>query len=223
MRRFGQFILDSGRWGVASDIAALVSLGFAIVEHFRDRQVAAFWFMGATVILFCCGTYTAWFKKDKAVEKLENERELPKLYLFFDPNFSGQGIFNHTGLFLRTEDERIASSIRLSSPETVGQNHSRLRIRWTNPGQNVGQTAFPVQFRCVKVKGDQESTFNSIDGEQFLHYFNHKKDDSLDLVVTVEYTDIHGNPCPRRRFRIYKDPKTLILMPDRFICEPLKD
>lgn len=177
----------------------------------------------AGFLCFIVASFQVWHKKHKAVERLEGERELPRLYLYFDSNFGGQGVFGSTGLFLRTEDERIASSIRINSPETVGSMHSRLRIRWTQPGQNVGKTAFPVQLRCVIVKNGLESCFNQIDGDQLRHYFREKKDEPMELVVTLDYTDIAGNQCPTRRFRIYKDPKTMFLMPDRIICEPIKN
>jgi hypothetical protein len=200
--------------------ALIMSIALWATGH-KDLTWGGFAF--ASFLCFIWASFQVWHKKHKAVERLEAERELPRLYLYYDPNFGGQGIFNYTGLFLRTEDERIASSIRISSPETVGSMHSRLRIRWTKPGQNVAKTPFPVQLRCVTVKDERESCFNQIDGDQLRHYFREKKDEPMELIVTLKYTDIDGNECPPKRFKIYKEPKTLALMPDRIICEPIKD
>jgi hypothetical protein len=218
-----EFFVDAGRLGVASETAGITFFLLALVEHARDKTVPFYLFACLSVPLFWVGGFLAWHKKHKALARLEIEKEFPRLYLFYDANFGGASVFHYTGLFLRTEDERVASCIRISSPETVGVFHSRLRIRWTDPGQNVGKNPFPVQLRCVTVKDERESCINQVDGDQLGHYFKGKKDEPMELIVTLEYTDMAGNQCPIRKFKIYKDPKTLVLMPDRIICEPIKD
>lgn len=190
-----------------------------IVEHYTGRPLTWSWFC-ASVAVGLAWHYRSELKKEQ-LHKAPNH--IPQLYLFYDRNFGGVGVSGYTGLFLRTEDQRVASKIRIRSADTVSVHHTKLRIRWTDPGQNVGTAALPVILQCVTVRADRESTISSIEGEQLNYYFERASGVDPKLIVTLDYCDIHGNPCPTRRFILYRDPKVLPLLPIRIICEPIKD
>lgn len=70
MRHISEFIVDSGRWGVASEIVALVVFLVGLWEHVNDRPVPGFIFVGISVPLFWIGAYAAWEKKRGEAETL---------------------------------------------------------------------------------------------------------------------------------------------------------
>ena len=147
----------------------VVCIGLAIGEHYSGKSFSWPWFV---VIVEAAVIWQLTSELRKKPEPIEP----PRLYLYYDGNLGGDGVFGYTGLFLRTEDGRVASGIRISSPETVNINHSRMRIRWTNPGQNVGTHPVPVLLRCVTVSKERESTITQIDGEQLKYWFERAKE-----------------------------------------------
>jgi hypothetical protein len=73
MRHISEFIADSGRWGVASEIAALVVFVVGLLEHINDKPVPGFTFVGISMPLFWMGAYAAWAKKRSEVEVLRRQ------------------------------------------------------------------------------------------------------------------------------------------------------
>jgi hypothetical protein len=57
------FFLDSGRWGVTSEIAASIFFALGLVEHSRDKAIPSFAFFTLCIPLFWIGAYLAWRKQ----------------------------------------------------------------------------------------------------------------------------------------------------------------
>jgi hypothetical protein len=200
MRHFKQFILDSGRWGVASDVAALVSLGFAVYEHVSDKPASAFWLMTATVILFCLGAYAAWDKKRAEVENLEKNRVAPKLFLRYEQTHDTD--FYHSGFFVQVEGERKAFDVSISSDATVGRNHKRIVMLWEVPKAPIGTTPVPIHAQAVQYQSNTPHPFGGISGRQIHRFFEEKKDFPNEFEATLTYKDVDGRTCAPRKFKI---------------------
>ena len=199
MRHFLSFILDSGRWGVASEVAALVALVFAIVEHFRDRPVAAFLLMAATVVLFWGGAYAAWSKKREALEKIEKERTAPKLYLRYEESHA---IGGQSGFFVGVEGEQKAFRVTVKSEEAVSMGHKRTGILWEVPAGMIGTDAVPIDAMCVEYKGDIPYPRGGLKEEQVKHFFDYKSGIE-EMVVTVSFLDVYGREWSKQ-FKVYR-------------------
>jgi hypothetical protein len=200
MRHLKQFILDSGRWGVASEVAALVSLAFALYEHFSGQPASAFWFMAATVVLFCCGAYAAWHKKRAEQETQDRLRASPKLYFRYEARFDTD-IYN-SGFFLQVEGDRKAFDVAISSTPTVGQSHKRIAMQWEAPKSPIGHEAVPVRAFCVQYQQDVPHRFGGITGRQIHKFFDEKRDFPNELEVTLTYKDVDGRVCPQRKVKV---------------------
>jgi hypothetical protein len=123
------------RLGWASLVLTL--LGVAVFYLWPTQKWIGWTFLGTAALAFLVAVHLEFRPSHKAPD------ELPTLYLFYDPDARGQGVLgysDHTGLFLRTENGRVASNIRISSPDTISYSHKILRIRWTLPGKNVDLT-----------------------------------------------------------------------------------
>jgi hypothetical protein len=201
----------------------LVTICLLAYQQYKGKSPTWAWFLAVIV------AGLAWQLWDSlSAERAKSlPKELPRLYLFFDPN-AGRGVLGysgHTGLFLRTENDLIASKVRISSNDTVSDSRKILRIRWTSPGQNVGNDPVPVKFSCVTVSNGIESTFNSIDADQLPKFFDHKREqDPAELIVTLAYTNVFGLPCPERKFKIWRDtdPVRTLLVRGRISCDPIE-
>lgn len=79
MRRFTEFVRDSGGWGLTSEIAALVLFCIALFEHERDKPVTVFTLLIISVFLFWLGAFVAWAKKNSKLEEIEKAK--PKIKL----------------------------------------------------------------------------------------------------------------------------------------------
>jgi hypothetical protein len=201
---------------------AMGLLGVAVMYLWPDKKWIGWTFLVAAALVFLAWIYLEIRPTHKAPD------ELPTLYLFYDPDARGRGILgcsDHTGLFLRTENGRVASKIRINSPDTISYSHKILRIRWTLPGKNVDSNPLPVKLLCVTVNHGTESTFNYIGGDQLPKFFDHKREeDPAELIVTLTYTNVSGRSCPERKFRIWRDtdPVRTLLSQGRIFCEPIK-
>lgn len=82
MRHSKEFFVDSGRWGVTSEVAALIVFLIGLWEHGNDRPLSGFIFVCISVPLFWIGAYIAWNKKRT---ELEAEKKRNRT-----PNFQGE-------------------------------------------------------------------------------------------------------------------------------------
>jgi hypothetical protein len=200
----------------------LTLLGVAVFYLWPTQKWIGWTFLGAAAVAFLIWLHLEFRPSHKAPD------ELPTLYLFYDPDAGGRGVLgysDHTGLFLRTENGRVASNIRIDSPDTISYSHKLLRIRWTHPGKNVDSNPLPVKLLCVTVNHGTESTFNYIGADQLPKFFDHKREEDLaELIVTLTYTNVSGHSCPERKFRIWRDtdPVRTLLSQGRIFCDPIK-
>src|SRR5712664_2506671 len=80
MRRFWEFLSDSGGWGLTSKLAAVVLFGIAVWEHARDKSITAFVLLAVSLLLFCAGAYMSWLKKAVQLERIQRQlREVPRI------------------------------------------------------------------------------------------------------------------------------------------------
>jgi len=68
-----QFIKDSGKYGITSEIAALVLFLLTSIEHAIDKTFSPYPFLCVSVFLFSLGGFLAWSHKDNAEEVLQRE------------------------------------------------------------------------------------------------------------------------------------------------------
>src|ERR1700737_2024612 len=179
---------------------------------------------GFAIVAFACfvvASYQVWTKKDAELERLEGERDVPELFLEFIPESCSMDC---SGFFLKTQGEKWASNVRLSSEEVVGDGHMRLRLEWENPGQTIEDKPVHVKVMCRYGKGGQAShTDNLVAGDQIRHFFNRKSQKPFEVIVTVSYTDVAGHSYPDRKFLIrqHANPMGKYLLDERITCEPV--
>jgi hypothetical protein len=173
-----------------------------------------YWTIALAGLIVAC--FKAWAAEYGKVESLGRERNIPELILQYKDHFRND--LTNSGFFLRVEGERKASNVEISSKETVGENHVQLEMRWSNPGHPIGNTAVPVTAECVYLKNGMNHLYHSRMGDQIYTFFDHKRDNPRELIVTLNYTDVGGHVCPAREFRVYQNG------PDgKISCEPVKD
>lgn len=195
----------------------MVFLLVGIWEHVNGHFLSTFVFVCLAVLLFCIGTFVAWLRKHKELEELKKAGSIPELFLQYLPNIPNALIYS--GFFLRTANERKASNVKISSEDTVGDNHRKLGMKWESPGSPVGKDGVPVLVKCVYYKDGTPYTYSSVMGNQINLFFEHKRDNPRELVVTLEYTDVGGQACPPRRFKISQD----VWNDGKISCEPVKN
>jgi hypothetical protein len=143
---------------------------------------------------------------------------VPELYLQYEETY--KNTLDYSGFFLRVEGERKACNVEMISEQTVGDNHVRLEMRWANPGHPIGTTSVPVKVDCIYHKDGRSALYHGRGGDQIYTFFDHKRDDPRELIVTVNYTDVGGRACPPRKFRVHQN--TPYITDGKISCEPLK-
>jgi hypothetical protein len=198
------------RWKKAM-MGPFVCIFLAVGEHILGVQFSRAWF----VVIVEAGVI--W----QLVSELKGRPEStarPELYLHYVNSYKND--LSNSGFFLRVEGERKAANVEVSSEETVGSNHVRLGMRWFNPGHPIGKDAVPVKAECVYYKDGIPGLYHSRMGDQIYTFFDKKRDDPRELVVTLNYTDVSGHVCPAKRFRIHQDIPHLT--DGKISCEPEK-
>lgn len=203
MYRIKNFILDSGRWGVASEIAALAVFAVGLWEHAHDKPLPGFIFVCVSIPLFWLGAYLAWLKKQEKVERLELERETPKLFLRYEETHDTS--FDNSGFFVQVEGEKKAFDVNINSEPVVGQSHKRIAMLWEVPKSPIGKCPAPIHAQCVRYEGETPYPFGGISNRQIHRFFEEKKDLPNEFQVTLIYKDVDGRKCPPRKFKITSD------------------
>ncbi len=144
--------------------------------------------------------------------------EVPELYLQYEEGY--KNTLEYSAFFLRVEGERKASNVEISSEPTVGDNHVRLEMKWANPGHPIGTTTVPVKADCVYHKDGRSALYHGRGGDQIYTYFDHKRDNPRELIVTLNYTDVGGRACPPRKFRVHQDAPHIT--DAKISCEPVR-
>lgn len=171
-----------------------------------------------SVPLFWMGAIIAYIKKANEVEGLKKERNFPELYLQYEDSYRND--FINSGFFLCVEGERKAGNVEISSEETIGDGHVRLQMRWGNPGHPIGKTPVPVKAECVYQKDGANHLYHNRMGDQIYTFFDRKRDNPRELIVTLNYTDLSGRVYPTRKFRVYQNAP--YVTDGKVSCEPVK-
>jgi hypothetical protein len=118
MKSIFRFVQGAGSLGAGSVLLSIVLLGISVEEHFRDKNIPAYWLILAAVVSFSFGAYRAWANEHESlVQEFEkNSKPLLKVELrgtFFDvsriPNKNA--LQAHVYAYLRVTN--------LRSPETL--------------------------------------------------------------------------------------------------------
>ena len=140
---------------------------------------------------------------------------VPELFLQYSPNVPNA--LYYSGFFLCAENDRKACNVEISSEDTVGDNHVKLGMKWESPGHPVGKDTVPLKVQCVYYKDGRPHPYGGLLADQINLFFQHKKENPRELIVTLNYTDVEGNPCPPRKFKVTHD-----VWADKISCEPIK-
>jgi hypothetical protein len=76
-----RFFQDAGRWGLASELAALAALILAIWERTQNHKVPPVVFLIITALFFATGVFAAWYRATRKVEEIEASKPKIKLSL----------------------------------------------------------------------------------------------------------------------------------------------
>ena len=215
---FWHFFKDAGAFALTSWAAGALSLGLGTWEHNRHDSVSAPAFYVGAALLFLFGSLDAYRRKFVEAEQLKRERDVPQLYLAYQFNYREID----SCFYLRTEDGKISSNVKITCDEVDAKpfgnyTHPKLRLRWHTEGIRVGETMTPIIVGCVRfdplsqsgiVYGGRES--------QIEQYFDCKKEPPAEVIATLSYTDMAGNLCPKRQYRIWQDAPSS----KTIYCEP---
>jgi hypothetical protein len=165
MKFFWKFVEDAGRWGMASEAAALVSFGLAIWE--QDHKAPVFVPLVIAALFFAIGVFTAWRRSARTLEEIETAKPNIKPFLPgathsipVSHRFNGKAIDGNdvvivfTVPFLRvtfwndppfSDPKSVAKNLRaylMFYP--VGQSVPSLRIqgRWAESNQPKGDDPY---------------------------------------------------------------------------------
>lgn len=148
MYRLTKFLISSGRWGVASEIAAAATFVIGLVDHAKDRPLSGFIFVCLSVPLFWIGAYLAWLKTQEHVERMEGECEAPKPFLRYEENRNIHSVASE--FFVQVEGDRNAFDVEITSEAAVATNHRRVGMQWEVPTGAIGKTPVPISASCIQ-------------------------------------------------------------------------
>lgn len=162
---------------------------------------------GFTAMAFICvlmASYQIWNKKEAEIRTLNERWSTPKLFLrHADPPRRGLSMKEEmSGFFLQVEGENKAFNVHVTSPDAVGQDHTRLEMHWGKITVPIGNDPVPISALCSTNKGTKSS---SLIGSQLEAYMKMKASEPKELIATVNYTDVDGKPYPVRKFRVYRE------------------
>lgn len=162
---------------------------------------------GLVAVAFVCffiAAYQVWRETDKELEAQDRSRVYPKLFLHhIDPKKTGYSDLREmSGFFVQVEGSNKAFSVRITSPDVLGIDRTRLEMSWGNVNVPAGNEPVLVSALCSINKGSHSS---SEMGSQIDAYMRMKAEYPKELIAIVNYRDIDGNECPPRKFRIYRE------------------
>jgi hypothetical protein len=169
-----EFVRDAAEWGMASWLAALVSFGIGIWEHFHGTPVSALILICLAVPLFWIGSYIAWAKKKR---KLEHEQSLhggPEISLSWD---AVPPLNTRKTLFLENSGTIDAYQVKIND---IGLNQTHCGAR------------FPLIPKCQK--GSRSAPSFELFGDGVPEY----EKNNLEMIVYASQSDFQkdasGNP-----------------------------
>lgn len=154
-------------------------------------------------VCFFIACFQVWREQEEQLTKL---RVVPKLFLRHrDPKrneFFKDLAEEVSSFFLQVEGPNKAFKPQIVSPDTIGRDHTRLEMVWGSVNVPVGNDPVPVAALCSMKKGTASS---SQVGSQIEAYMRMKAEEPKELIAVISYTDVDGNNCPPRKFRIYRE------------------
>lgn len=161
LRNIWEFFIDAGKWGVASELAALVAFCIGVWEHIHDKPVSSFVFVGLSVLLFWLGAFAAWSRKKLALEAERDRQQQPDVGLIWDwsederkaknllglteksilvHNRSGQYVYN-----VRIDSIGLHQTLTFDDMNEIGPGEERMALgRWN--GRSSQQTNYIYFF-----------------------------------------------------------------------------
>jgi hypothetical protein len=199
IKNIKEFIVDAGGWGLTSGIAALVSFGIAIWEHFHDKPVSSFIFICLTVPLFCIGSYKAWAKKISTAQQGSDD---PLIYLV-EIKESGDNFNRETVFVLENKGKSVAHAVQIQ-PITFGDEKSTFApLDYLD--SNAKSECLPtrpiddMEKHCLaEVFAEATNNARNADGEYdgnlkfqvVVAYMNHTRDYKFTSCINVIYSHI---------------------------------
>src|SRR6266853_702911 len=192
-------------------LGPVVGIGVLVVEHLTGKPLSFPWFL---VLVLAGLAWQCWdeLKREKTKKRPEN---IPELFLEY--SHTVHSALHYSGFFLRTDNDRMASNVTISSADTVSSEGLILGLDWESPGLAIGKDRVPIKLRCVYQKDGQRYTYNSVAADQINLFFDHKKHNPRELIVALTYTNVGGHACPTRKFRISQD----VWNNRKISCEPV--
>jgi hypothetical protein len=195
----------------------VVTIVLLIYQQSTGKPLTWGWFAA----LIFAGLYLHY--KSELAKQRKQEKAVPLLSLGYDRYFGGPDTDDcYSGFYLRTEDELRASNVHLGSEETVGHAHKRLYMRWKDPTHEIGMECVAIEVTCMYWEKDVPHPCGGIGRYQIDSFFKAKKKEPKELIVTVSYTDMQGNPCPPRRFKITQTFENVLKDKVIISCQPVK-
>lgn len=128
MSTLSSFLFASGRWAMASDIAAMLTFIIGMWEHAHSRSLTAFILVCVSVPLFWMGAYLAWRR-----EYIAN-REGPEIVLEWET--SGRGSTRRDLATLKNIGKQTAVCVKIgdfSWPDLIWGRH--IEVQTIDAGQ----------------------------------------------------------------------------------------
>jgi hypothetical protein len=203
MSKLVQFVYDIYRhW----EAAWLGTVSLLIATYLWATGHKGLTWGGLVAIAFVCffiAAYQVWHEKDKELETHVRGRSYPKLFLkHVEPKSDYRELKEMSEFFVEVEGDTKAFSVRITSPDVLGVQHTRLEMLWGKVSVPVGNEPVLVSALCQMTKGTHSS---SEMGSQIAAYMRMKSEHPKELIATVNYRDVDGNECPARKFRIYRE------------------
>ena len=181
--------------GTVSIIAAI----FLRATGHKDLTWGSFaLFASICLVVAAC---QVWSKQEKQIEEFKKDH--PKLFLrYVEPSLGGvpNTRLEISGFYVQVEGPKKAFAVKISSPDTVGVEHSRVETSWGVISHPVGNDPIPVSILCTQCRGVTRNTELGSQLEAFRRYTN-----SADLIAIIQFKDVDGNECPQRKFKISRE------------------
>lgn len=176
----------------------VMTISLLIYQQATGKPLTWGWFMA---LIF--GALAWQFYSDNKNTKEEAADKSPKLFLHHVdrrrnnlPNFAGE----LSGFSVQVEGPKKAFAVRITSPDSVGKEHTRVSMDWGSINMPVGNDPVPVSVLCSAHKGAARHTQTGPQIEAFRDFTNR-----ADLFATIQFKDVDGNECPPRKFKIYRE------------------
>jgi hypothetical protein len=193
-------------------VGSVVSVPLILYTQFTGRSLSPAWF----ICLVFAGVIWDLQSENKTLKKSEGR---PKLFLRINSDFEKSVKYfgpDNGEFLLEVEGDKKACSVRITSPDAVGDNHGILSLVWVLKSDVVGMEPIHVGPFCEWRKGTQAV---SNVGSQ-IEFYMKRVVGPKELFADVSFKDTDGNPYTKK-FRIYRERDAIGFVATH--CEPVKD